>query len=94
MTQLCLFQPYERRGQCHIFGGANHDRGGVGRRRCVNFGNGGLQVTSPAGKTVAGRRHRMAVNITYARPVSHDQIYYANPIKMLEGRVEPPGEEP
>ncbi len=38
----------------------------------------------------AGRRHRMAVNITYARPASHDQAYFANPAKMLEGRVEPP----
>ena len=38
----------------------------------------------------AGRRHRMAVNLTYARPVSHDLVYYANPMKMLEGRVEPP----
>jgi len=38
----------------------------------------------------AGRRHRMAVNVTYARPMSHDLVYYANPMKMLEGRVEPP----
>lgn len=38
----------------------------------------------------AGRRHRMAVNICYARPVSHDLVYFAEPLKMLEGRVEPP----
>jgi len=38
----------------------------------------------------AGRRHRMAVNVTYARPVSHDLVYFAEPLKMLEGRVEPP----
>ena len=38
----------------------------------------------------AGRRHRMAVNLTYARPVSHDLIYFGDPLKMLEGRVEPP----
>jgi DEAD/DEAH box helicase/Helicase conserved C-terminal domain/Domain of unknown function (DUF1998) len=38
----------------------------------------------------AGRRHRMAVNITYARPASHDQVYFAEPEKMIEGAVEPP----
>jgi ATP-dependent helicase YprA (DUF1998 family)/SOS-response transcriptional repressor LexA len=38
----------------------------------------------------AGRRHRMAVNITYARPTSHDQAYFGAPLKLLEGRVEPP----
>jgi hypothetical protein len=38
----------------------------------------------------AGRRHRMAVNITYARPASHDRAYFADPLKMLHGRVEPP----
>jgi hypothetical protein len=38
----------------------------------------------------AGRRHRMAVNITYARPASHDQYYFANPLRMLEGTVQPP----
>lgn len=38
----------------------------------------------------AGRRHRMAVNLTYARPVSHDLVYFSEPLKMLEGRVEPP----
>ncbi len=38
----------------------------------------------------AGRRHRMAVNITYSRPVSHDRAYFVEPLKMLEGRVEPP----
>ena len=38
----------------------------------------------------AGRRHRMAVKISYARPLSHDQIYFADPGKMLDGRIDPP----
>lgn len=38
----------------------------------------------------AGRRHRMAVNLCYCRPVSHDRAYYNEPLKMLEGRVDPP----
>jgi hypothetical protein len=38
----------------------------------------------------AGRRHRMAVNITYCRPVSHDRAYFAEPLKLLAGRVDPP----
>ncbi|HEY3267258.1 MAG TPA: DEAD/DEAH box helicase [Armatimonadota bacterium] len=38
----------------------------------------------------AGRRHRMAVDITYARPVSHDRFFFADPLKMLTGSVEPP----
>lgn len=38
----------------------------------------------------AGRRHRMAVNLTYARPASHDRAYFADPLKMLEGAVAPP----
>lgn len=38
----------------------------------------------------AGRRHRMALNITYARPSSHDRAYFAEPQKMLQGRVYPP----
>ena len=38
----------------------------------------------------AGRRHRMAVNLTYCRGVSHDRAYFAEPLKMLEGRVDPP----
>lgn len=38
----------------------------------------------------AGRRNRMAVNVTYCRPLSHDAAYYAEPEKMLEGRVDPP----
>ncbi len=38
----------------------------------------------------AGRRHRMAVDITYSRPVSHDRAYFASPLKLLEGRVDPP----
>jgi len=38
----------------------------------------------------AGRRHRMAVDFTYCRPVSHDRAYFAEPVKMLAGRVDPP----
>ncbi|NCC50058.1 MAG: DEAD/DEAH box helicase [Spartobacteria bacterium] len=38
----------------------------------------------------AGRRHRMAVDLTYCRQVSHDRAYFADPPKMLDGRVEPP----
>ncbi|MCA9311250.1 MAG: DUF1998 domain-containing protein, partial [Phycisphaerales bacterium] len=38
----------------------------------------------------AGRRHRMAVDLTYCRPTSHDRAYFAEPLKMLEGRVDPP----
>jgi ATP-dependent helicase YprA (DUF1998 family) len=38
----------------------------------------------------AGRRHRMAVNLCYCRPVSHDRAYYAEPLKMLEGQIDPP----
>ena len=38
----------------------------------------------------AGRRHRMAVDITYCRPVSHDRAYFAEPLKLLDGRIDPP----
>lgn len=38
----------------------------------------------------AGRRHRMAVNITYTRAASHDQFYFADPLKLLGGSIEPP----
>ncbi len=38
----------------------------------------------------AGRRHRMAVILTYCRSVSHDRAYFANPLKLLEGRIDPP----
>lgn len=38
----------------------------------------------------AGRRHRMAVNVTYCRPISHDRAYYVEPVKMLAGKVDPP----
>ena len=38
----------------------------------------------------AGRRHRMAVNVCYCRPTSHDRAYYNEPLKMLEGKVDPP----
>ncbi len=38
----------------------------------------------------AGRRHRMAVDFTYCRPVPHDRAYFAEPYKLLTGRVDPP----
>ena len=38
----------------------------------------------------AGRRHRMAVDITYCRPVSHDRAYFSDPDKLLSGRIDPP----
>jgi hypothetical protein len=38
----------------------------------------------------AGRRHRMAVDLTYCRPVSHDRAYFADPLKLLSGHVDPP----
>jgi hypothetical protein len=38
----------------------------------------------------AGRRYRMAVNITYARGASHDRAYFQDPLRLLEGSIEPP----
>ncbi len=38
----------------------------------------------------AGRRNRMAVNVTYCRSISHDRSYYNDPLRMLAGRVDPP----
>lgn len=38
----------------------------------------------------AGRQHRMAVNLTYARQASHDRAYYNDPLKLLQGVVSPP----
>ena len=38
----------------------------------------------------AGRRHRMAVDVTYCRPASHDRAYFADPPKLLSGRIDPP----
>jgi len=38
----------------------------------------------------AGRRHRMAVSVTYARGASHDRAYFADPLKLLGGRIDPP----
>jgi len=38
----------------------------------------------------AGRRHRMAVDLTYCRPVSHDRAYFSEPLKLLAGRIDPP----
>jgi SOS-response transcriptional repressor LexA len=38
----------------------------------------------------AGRRHRMAVDITYAQATGFDQSYFRDPLKLLGGVVEPP----
>lgn len=38
----------------------------------------------------AGRRLRLAVNVTYARAVSHDRQYFQQPERLLGGRVEAP----
>jgi hypothetical protein len=38
----------------------------------------------------AGRQHRMAVNLTYARQVSHDLAYFEDPLKLLQGIITPP----
>lgn len=38
----------------------------------------------------AGRRERMAVTLTYARAASHDQAYYRDPLRLLQGKVTPP----
>ena len=38
----------------------------------------------------AGRRHRMAVNLTYARAHSHDRPYFQDPLKLLGGAIVPP----
>jgi len=38
----------------------------------------------------AGRRHRMAVNLTYCRPLSHDRAYFSEPTKLLGGKIDPP----
>jgi len=38
----------------------------------------------------AGRQFRMALDLTYARAASHDRAYFNDPLKMLEGLVEPP----
>lgn len=38
----------------------------------------------------AGRQFRMALDITYCRAASHDRSYFNEPLKMLEGIVEPP----
>ena len=38
----------------------------------------------------AGRQFRMALNLTYARPASHDRAYFNEPPKMLTGPVDPP----
>ncbi|MBK8464931.1 MAG: DUF1998 domain-containing protein [Chloracidobacterium sp.] len=38
----------------------------------------------------AGRRFRMAVNLTYARQASHDRAYFREPLRLLNGIVAPP----
>ena len=32
----------------------------------------------------------MAVDLTYCRPASHDRAYFAEPTKLLAGRIDPP----
>lgn len=38
----------------------------------------------------AGRRERIALNLSYARPTRHDRAYFEDPIRMLRGKVDPP----
>jgi ATP-dependent helicase YprA (DUF1998 family) len=38
----------------------------------------------------AGRQHRMAVNLTYCRGASHDRAYFQDPLKLLNGTINPP----
>jgi ATP-dependent helicase YprA (DUF1998 family)/rubrerythrin len=38
----------------------------------------------------AGRRNRMAVDVTYCRDVSHDRSYFAAPEKLLAGGIDAP----
>lgn len=38
----------------------------------------------------AGRRNRMAVNLTYARTAPHDQAVFRDPLRLLGGAVSPP----
>lgn len=38
----------------------------------------------------AGRRHRMAVLLTYARRAIHDAYFFEDPLRMLEAAVRPP----
>ncbi len=38
----------------------------------------------------AGRRNRMAVNLTYARTAPHDQAVFRDPLRLLGGSVNPP----
>ena len=38
----------------------------------------------------AGRRHRMAVNLTYAGTKTHDRAYFHDPLKLLGGQIQPP----
>ena len=38
----------------------------------------------------AGRRNRMAVDVTYCRDMSHDRAYFTNPEKLLAGRIDAP----
>lgn len=38
----------------------------------------------------AGRRHRMAVIYTYCRRSQHDSYFFADPMRLLSGRIAPP----
>lgn len=38
----------------------------------------------------AGRKHRMAVVYTYCRRSEHDKYFFEDPLRMLDGSIEPP----
>ena len=38
----------------------------------------------------AGRRHRMAVIYTYCNKKAHDEYYYSDPMRLLDGTIYPP----
>lgn len=38
----------------------------------------------------AGRRHRMAVSISYSRRSSHDRYFFEDPLRMLSGAIDTP----
>lgn len=38
----------------------------------------------------AGRKHRMAVIYTYCRRSEHDRYFFEDPLRMLDGKIDPP----
>lgn len=38
----------------------------------------------------AGRKHRMAVVYTYCRRSEHDRYFFEDPLRMLDGKIDPP----